>query len=1225
MLTRQLASAGSGKTYTLARQFIRLFLTAPEGEPGSGTGRRLRNRPELHEALRGILAVTFTNKATGEMKERIISKLAAIANYRAHHNEPVTAEEAEAERKRIKRIDYLADLVNETGEDPEKVARTAREGIDILLNEFSDFQVSTIDSFFQLVMRTFTYEADLPDNFQIELDSKYVAGLGLDTALVELHTRRSTPAFRYWTRKTVETEQRRSGSWNIYTPGRNTLYSKIHSMIQTMESETFKEKLQLLREYFDGLENQGDPETGGLLGDIYEHYEAKYTAPLKTSAEKLKKAASEALSYAERNGIDTKDMAQHLYGRLRKMEKISWRICPEESFGPDDFRKPSAMKKGLDCDSGFLSRVHRVGDAYEYFLSLIENKAFRSWIIYSDSFRNLALLWEIKKKIDELMIDANSIQLSDTNTILHRIIGDDETPFIYERLGTRLNHYLIDEFQDTSRLQWINTLPLLRESESRGEENLIIGDPKQSIYRFRNADSSLITTAVKKAFPDLHDAGNDPNTNTNWRSDLNIVRFNNTLFHYLADTGMDLTASYGDVIQFSNKYDPEDPEKSKGYVKITFYKKTTDKNREGVGDDDDEEEDSKDYPEYYSEIGHIITDLLSRGYRQKDIAVLVLTHKAGARVINALLDFNSKIDREDPDALEPIRFVSDDSLKVKNAKGVKIVIEALKAIVGIGPFTRPAVLDDNGNEVLEVEEDPVTLFAKFANKDLPYISDELNVMLGKMAVMSLPSIVEQVIGTFVPKKVRDMEAPFLSAFQDKVVEFCEGHMADPASFLKWWDKRGDSLSITSPESTDAVQVATVHSSKGLEFGAVIVPDATYRFTPAPNKIETVWAQSAMPEDPGFPLPPIMPFETRKGLTGTYHEQALDEFKSNTATDQLNAAYVALTRAVHELHILTDASTAKPKEVSANFPPFNSLAQGLVMLPDNLEDVIDRLPHTKFPYIIHPNQLLVDTSEKRSETDPNLTKSLEITYGSPVVIEKQGTDKEEPGESLTMVESYRVTDTLPTLHARLESPLMTVDDSEEEDDSESDVTGAEEVDSETPLIRSEEEAKAVEGEEDEYETAEEDELIPGSEKALMRELLLRLHSTRDLKRAILRLRVSGRWTESQLEFIEKVVSRLIESEESRSWFFPPEGWTVYTGRPLIHRRRKTRTPDRIMISPEGDRAILINFKMTPASDEGEWRQLRAHIRAFRRTGFTGRIEAWLSHPLSGLKEPLLPKA
>ncbi|MBD5227214.1 MAG: UvrD-helicase domain-containing protein [Bacteroidales bacterium] len=1238
MLTRQLASAGSGKTYTLAKQFILLFITIPaDGDGGEQTARRLRTRAELTDSLRHILAITFTNKATGEMKQRIISKLAALAGYRAPvpaDGRALTAEEMEADRKRRADTDYLDEFADTLGVPHEEVARVAGQALEILLNEFSDFQVSTIDSFFQLVMRTFTYEAELPDNFQLELDSNYVAGLGLDSALTDLNTSRSSDQFRYWASKTVETELNSSGRWNLFAPGARSIYNKVLDMLKTMESESFKERLKDLREYFDDTEGLGEGHPGGYIGRMMAHFDTIYIQGLRNAASDVRKAARAVLDYMAAHRIDGKDMARFLHSRIVKMSQLNWKKGYEGSFNADSFIVSSEMKKGVPSDPELLAMVHRIGEKLADYTKRAESRETRSWMVYSDAIRRLALTWEIKKKIDELMLDANSLQLSDTNSILRTIIGDDETPFIYERLGAKLDHFLIDEFQDTSRLQWENTLPLLRESEGRGKENLIIGDPKQSIYRFRNADSSLITTAVKHEFPRLHDAGVDPKTNTNWRSELNIVRFNNFLFHSLATMGMDYTSSYGDVIQFSSKYKVANPEKTRknGYVRMRFFKKGEDTLLE-----DNTEEEETDYPEYYSEIGPIIMELMDRGYRQRDIAILVNTHKVGGQVISALLDFNSRVGLDgEENGARHIRFVSEDSLKVSNARGVKTVLEALRAIDGSIPFTRPANIkpveeeesDTEASKANEEAKDPIEKYGIYADKEIPRISEDLREMLARMSVVTLPALVEQIIATFVPDAIRRSEAPFLAAFQDTVLEFSETHLADISSFLKWWGKHGEALSISSPETTDAVQVVTVHSSKGLEFGAVIIPDANYSFSPAFGKVETAWLTPLVAGDAEFRLPPTLPIEINGDLDGTLHENVLFANRKDVATDKLNAAYVAFTRARYELHILSDiARTSWPEnpededekskrksrksddieEDVEKIPAVASLAKGIFETFLNSGRYLDTVPSSKLPYVIEEDDLSVEFDTMVSLAGNRMRETLEITYGEPFDLGLKRSQEEAKGgdeDVLTssVVSDYSVNDSFPALHFEPETSLPVVDDEAEE-----------ETDAKAPDATGDEDPEELY----EDEIAEEDEIIPGSELALLREVLGRLAVVRDLDRAMLPMKVCGRWTAAQLDYIRGLLSAFIDSAETREYMLPPEGWTVYANRPLVHRRRKTRIPDRIHISPDGERALVINFKLTREPEEREWTQLRSHMRALRKTGFEGRIEAWLCHLPEGI--------
>lgn len=1182
MLTRQLASAGSGKTYTLAKEFIRLYISIPE-ENGDHdptamlrVKRRLRTSAELGDSLRHILAITFTNMATEEMKQRIVDRLADLA---------AAGETGD--------VPYMTEFMDEFGASRKQISRTAAEALRVLLTGFSDFQVSTIDSFFQLVMRTFTYEADLPDNYQLEIDNRYVASMGLDTALAELNSGHSSPAFDFWTRLTVSESQSRKGSWNLFSQIKGSIYSDILSMLGTMESESFKSRLDDLTEYFTAVSPKD-------FIDLYRSLDSLYMDPLRRLALQIKESAKAVLSYIAANGIETEHLSANLYSRLNKMRDLS-PGADSELLDPKYLAQlKSAAKKGIEMNAADEAEIRRLtiatGLLYAEYHSLAISSDVRLWSIYSQSMRQLALTWEIRKKIKQIMQDANTQQLSDTNSILHSIIGDSETPFIYERLGSRLNHFLIDEFQDTSLLQWENTLPLLRESESRGQENLIIGDPKQSIYRFRNADSSLITTAVKKEFPDLHDAGADPTKNTNWRSRQNVVRFNNFLFHSLRESGLDYSGSYGDVIQYCAKKD------SDGLIRIRLYRNdATDNDTSAEGDGEGE------YRDYFREIPAMICDLRDRGFAQKDIAVLVRTHKTGEEVVDCLMDFNAS----HPDL--NIRFVSEDSLKVSRASSIRTVIEALEAINGNRPFTRKAVRHsvlpaDAG----EAGEDPMTYYSRFLSPE-SYVSDDLRQMIGGMSILALPALVENILATFVPESELISDAPFIASFQDAVTEFCENKIADIPSFLQWWHSKGQQLTISSPAGTDAVRILTVHASKGLEYDAVIIPDGNYSFAPSWKNKETAWLTPVLAAPGDIPLPGVLPVTIDKMLNETPHEAILTQFCKDVATDSLNKAYVAFTRAKSELHILIGVapthwdSTLKrikgeplPAKKSSGkkstdgdsqkIPAIANMLTGMTAALASPWSFISTTTQDRTEDLIDPDILTFSTEnvDYLDGRDGNGTVA-EITYGSPIRITRKDEKAEEAGN---VIERYRVTDTLAALHITQEEDAA-CDCGDDDDEPESAPSP------ETP---------ETEGEE----IPEEPPVAPHSDIGLMREIMQKTGAVcgRDeLERLVKASRVTGRWSDGQLERIEDVLLRLIESEESRIWFDAP-GWTVYNFRPILTRRRRTRTPDRVMISPDGSEARVVDFKLGTAPTVTEMTLLRAHAKALRDSGFKGQISSWV---------------
>ena len=583
MLQLQRASAGSGKTYTLAKKFIEFYISRPD-DKGC---RRLLPVRGLRDSLQHILAITFTNKATNEMKLRIVDKLNALASWT-----PGTP---------LKYVDYLKDFVDEFNCTPDEIASCCKYALKVLLTDYSDFKVSTIDSFFQTVLRTFAYEADLDDTYQLELDSDYVSQMGLDTTLDEIDSEKQSTQGSAWIESLMENKATAGKGWNIFQRNRNkySVYGEILNASKNLAKENFKEIRESLDSYFE--ENPDFFHTYHQLCQFYEKRPREAFERMKQSAGAVKKAFSDA-------GLDMDDTAgTYLASRVRNMaENWKWDHPVEKNatFKIPEFTRKGATTRvfhpkksnpylGTSVEDHIEELATKMYEHFETWRNEISSERMIKWRIYRSTMPYVGLLQSIRNNSRLFLTDSNTVELAETNSILNRIIGDDDAPFVYERLGSRLEHFLIDEFQDTSNLQWRNLRPLLIESEGKGNDNLIIGDAKQSIYRFRNADPSLITDKVPREFSDTcRECGNTPAENKNWRSSLRIVKFNNLFFRYFSkELGQRMERLYANTVQ------PASRTSDTGYVKIQLFKKDS-------GDD---------MPANFDDIPELIAEMLRRG------------------------------------------------------------------------------------------------------------------------------------------------------------------------------------------------------------------------------------------------------------------------------------------------------------------------------------------------------------------------------------------------------------------------------------------------------------------------------------------------------------------------------------------------------------------------------------------------------------------------------------
>lgn len=1097
MLELQRASAGSGKTFTLAKKFIWYYITIP-GEDGC---RRLRTPAELTDSLGHILAVTFTNKATNEMQQRIVEKLYALGY----------------PEKGAKKPDYMKEFLVDLNKDSESViseddiSATCRHAVGMLLNNYSEFQVSTIDSFFQQVLRTFAYESDLSDSYRIELDTDYLSAMAIDALLEDINSGRDSSGASFWIGELMSRAKSDGKKWNIFAKSAagDNPYSLLTESVKRLENEEFKEIRRSLDNYFSS-----EPDFPGIYLDMQHRYES----PVREAFQELRRSSKKvrAILDSVESRLDPKDVKifHRRYETVAgckafelplnsKKEKI-------ETFEPNFPNTYHSRKKKGDISAyrAVEDADAEMAEAYGRWSAELRGSGFRHWRLYRENLPFMGLLQAIRDKRDEYLRENNAIELGETNAMLHDIIGEDDAPFIYERIGTRLNHFLIDEFQDTSKMQWRNMSPLLHESVGRGNENLIIGDAKQSIYRFRNADSSLISQKVPEEFGcNPKEAPAASGQNTNWRSDLRVVQFNNSFFAFLAQelnrtVGVEISperrdfkADYLNVVQH-----PHHKEES-GYVEV----------RCGA----ESELFWNDYVLW--SIPEIVEDALSRGFRMRDIAVLVDRNTEGEDVIATLTEYNAQL----PEGAHRLEYVSEQSLKLTSSAAVALVVSVLETISrGADPEVRKG--EERARRGVADWLEVACNFKFFAMRH-PELStpdclagffeeggdnDAIGKMLGKMQAVTLPALVESIIAEFIPAEARRTDAVFLAAFQDMVLEYCESRPSDIASFLRWWDDKKKSASISSPEDMDAITVMTVHKSKGLEFPIVIVPFANASFKDGSGKKEWRWVRPAVVSSVKGELPPFIPIPTAPIVEGTSHENILNEYYDLRKMDSMNSIYVAFTRAASELYIFSKPSGNKEDAVGMS---------GL--LGRFFDEVLSRGEDMAEIELMHPSAVSVGENDC-------------FTYG-----EKNYRSEEHKGlgGEEHVMKDYAVRPTPDFL-----------------------------------LYRTEEIPEVIDAEDPELS----EDADPRSEGNILHEIMQEIKRQTDIPRAVRRMAIKGLITSAEASRLRGLLTVKTSRPEVKGWF---EGeWRVVNERPLLRAGAVMKRPDRVMVSPEGD-AVVVDYK------------------------------------------------
>ena len=820
-LTVYKASAGSGKTFTLAVEYIKLLVQNPNN-------------------FRNILAVTFTNKATEEMKMRIVSQMYGI--WKGYDDSK----------------SYIEKLCSDLQCSEDFLRGRIGVALHLLLHNYSFFRVETIDSFFQSVLRNLARELDLTANLRIELNDRQVEELAVDRMIDDL---KSDDDVMRWIMDYIYDNMQEDKTWNVI--------GQIKSFGATIFKDYYK-----------------DHHTTLAAAMSKPDFFADYVKSLKEKRDKAQNAAIEV----SRTFFDTIEAAQLSLNDFPYGAKGLVSIFIKIKDGPIP---PSAIgKRSIDAVDNLNSwvkksdkRASAIRDIVEGELNPLLKYAVENmpnlWKDYQSSQLSLRHLYQlrlldaIETKVRSLNEEAGRFLLSDTQHLLQSLISDNDSPFIFEKIGSYLEYIMIDEFQDTSVVQWKNFNVLLQECMSHANsENLIVGDVKQSIYRWRSGDWRLLND-IDRQFPGCQQQVCIKPLRVNYRSNGNVIDFNNTFFVNASrleyevqkqvneEEAQQLAKAYSDVAQ-----QIPDGRKGKGMVSVALLP-------------------SADYQEAaLDETAETARNLVLAGVPQSDIAILVRTNNLIPVIANYFAD-----------NCPEICIVSDEAYRLDSSPAVKIIVEALRLLTHpTDTLSLHALVYLYQTTCLGVENNLNGIFLQ--SKDIwsllpsEYASEKESLLL-----MPLYDLVERICLIFNVNAIKGQTA-YVSTFLDFLADFTTSVTSDIDSFLSEWETSICQKTICG-DKVDGIRILSIHKSKGLEFNNVIVPFCDWKLEKSIGNM--IWCS---PDVEPYNQLPLLPVDyNRKSLMDTIFEKDyLHESFQNTV-DNLNLLYVAFTRASRNLFVI----------------------------------------------------------------------------------------------------------------------------------------------------------------------------------------------------------------------------------------------------------------------------------------------------------------------------------
>ncbi|MDH6356687.1 UvrD-helicase domain-containing protein [Parabacteroides sp. PF5-9] len=1099
-LTIYRASAGAGKTHKLTGEYLTLLFAHPQ-------------------AYRKILAVTFTNKATDEMKRRIIEELYQLSSG--------------------ERSAYLSALAETYTLSETDVRRQAQEILIRILHDYSSFNISTIDRFFQQTMRAFTREIGLQGGYGIEMDQELVLTEVIDSLLAGLERPEQKPLLG-WLLRFAEEKIESGGQWNL------------RKDITELSRELFKESYKAFSE--EVIRDIKDKES------LDDYLKTLYTM-IRSVEQEMRTLGEEGLVLLRRFGLEPTDFKGGSRSPLLFFERLAKGETkpPSATFIALADHVEGCYTKTTDPEireaiirtfEGGLNKhiqaiIHRFSDLTAYFTAKEITRYSYTLGILSDISRQLAVYREEK----------NILLIADTTELLNKVIDGSDAPFIYEKTGTMVDHYMIDEFQDTSGMQWANFRPLIEESLAHERTNLIVGDVKQSIYRFRNSDWKLLDEQLYNDFPSR--LLRKETLRDNWRSGQQIVAFNNALFHIAplllqqtyneqlessplfngqsSISNHQLSSRILSAYSDSQQQSPSAFRTKGGHVRIEFLPQT------------DETSDWK--TQALERLPEILGQLQTNGYQLKDIAILTRTNQEGALVADKLLTY-SENHPDDPWAYD---IISDEALLVGSSPAVRLMVALLRHLKNPEDQTARQLaelayratnenLSSSPHKKGNLSSSPLERGQGVCHE--PQASPLLRGVGSVSRATGEPSLFEgltshslyettETIYRLLSDQLPENEQVFIQAFFDQVADFSRKEQSDIDRFLTWWDETGYKKAIATPDGQNAIRILTIHKSKGLGFKVVILPFGEWEIDHKAGKPVILWCH---PKEAPFDRLQLVPVRYGQTLSQTIFAGDYFNEKLHASIDNLNTLYVALTRAKEELILLSP----RPKKIDEKTGEIEKTDSISTLLWNSLVTTVD------------PPEQKDDFTDLTAHFDAESGLFESGTWQLPPQTESSHSDNEE-------LTTGRLSSATPNdrLSLRLHGKGFFFDQPQRK------------------------------------------------HGALMHDVLSRIHTRQDIPRAVEGFRQMGMIDQEEAMMITEQLQQLLDRPVISKWF--DGSATVLNEVDILFDKTASRRPDRVVIK-EG-RATVIDYKFGEHKEQRHRRQVAHYMKLIGEMGYK-EVEGYL---------------